>query len=158
VKIIYPGTRKQDAPTAFSFHSPLCTWQINCSIIQGWLNLWKCINYLSEQTLIKGRTVWTSHLTVTVTQNKSAKRTIRKLEGMVLSLWKLDTFSISKITNINYSNIHNGINEARNGKKKIIFNPCLEKEKRSTAGDDRKLSASYLSHLVITCITYINTG
>lgn len=36
---------------AFLFSSPQCTWQINYSIFEGWLSLWKRINYLPGRTL-----------------------------------------------------------------------------------------------------------
>lgn len=67
----------ESVPTAFSFHSPQYTWKINCSIFQGRLILWKCINYLPGRTLggipskgflLKETAVQTSYLTVTAKQ------------------------------------------------------------------------------------------
>lgn len=92
----------ESVPTAFSFHSPQCTWKINCSIFQGRLILWKCINYLPGRTLggipskgflLKETAVQTSHLTVTAKQYLNRQLHIKKYKLDPCYNWPLDSVS-----------------------------------------------------------------
>lgn len=139
----------------YIFHSPLCTWKINCSIFQGCLALWKNINYVPGRTggihLKVFKAVQKTHLTV---RDSLQTTTPTDNQNLGIKIYPCDSWLNDSITeHINF-NIHNVINDLRG---QIQWLNCIFKpwSKVSTAvlttptSDDSQLEWPYIMENLI---------